>query len=73
MNRSGSKVHWLYSNDSNCHHKFNAEFIESEIEDKSCTVYICGPPSFISDSLNIVEQIGVPTENVFYEYFGPMI
>ena len=73
MNSSGSKVYWLYSNDSDCQQKFNEEFLESEIKDKTSNVYICGPPSFISDSLGIMEKIGVPTENVFYEYFGPMI
>ena len=73
MSSSGSKVHWLYSKDSDCQQKFNEEFLESEIEDKTSNVYICGPPSFINDSLNIMENIGVPTENVYYEYFGPMI
>ena len=33
--------------------------------------YICGPASFISASLQHLASLAVPTQNVFYENFGP--
>ena len=52
---------------------YNAQFLGTKIKDKSCKVYICGPPSFMQDSMNFMQEIGIPSENVFHEYFGPMM
>ena len=87
MGQGGAAVHWMYSDNKvslryleklffivifqEDSAKYNSENLDRLITDKSSKVYICGPPGFITDSVRLLEEIGVPSENVLYEYFGP--
>ena len=51
--------------------QFTSDNLNNIVSDKNSKVYICGPPAFIMDSVKLMEEIGVPTENVLYEFFGP--
>ncbi|MGM7703190.1 NO-inducible flavohemoprotein [Pseudalkalibacillus sp. Hm43] len=35
--------------------------------------YICGPEGFMKNVINSLQRIGVPAENIHYEFFGPAI
>jgi len=66
-------VHWLYS-DLDFKDKasqFTLENLSKLIPDLDSKVYICGPPSFIGDSVKFLQQLNFPEENIIYEYFGP--
>merc|ERR1712212_611695 len=36
-----------------------------------CQAYICGPSSFTATTLDLLRQVGMKQENIFYECFGP--
>jgi len=36
-----------------------------------CQVYLCGPPPFTGNTLNLLNQVGMKQDNIFYECFGP--
>lgn len=41
---------------------------------KDCAHYICGPPTFMAATYrSLIKEVGVPSENVHYEVFGPQI
>ena len=51
--------------------QFTADNLKKIVADKSSKVYVCGPPAFIMDSVKLMEEIGVASDNVLYEFFGP--
>jgi nitric oxide dioxygenase len=38
---------------------------------KESAVYFCGPKPFMSNTVSLLNTLGVATENVHYEFFGP--
>jgi len=36
-----------------------------------CQAYLCGPASFTASTLDLLQQVGMKQENIFYECFGP--
>jgi len=67
------KAHWLYESneDQDPSARFTEENLKKLIPDKGSRVYICGPPGFIQDSVKHLKQLGISTESIIYEYFGP--
>ncbi|KIL51152.1 NO-inducible flavohemoprotein [Jeotgalibacillus campisalis] len=39
--------------------------------DTSSVVYLCGPPPFMKAVLHSLNQLGVPSDRIHYEFFGP--
>eukprot|EP00092_Neocalanus_flemingeri_P027961 GFUD01030357.1.p1 GENE.GFUD01030357.1~~GFUD01030357.1.p1 ORF type:complete len:398 (+),score=89.46 GFUD01030357.1:51-1244(+) len=66
-------VNWLYS-DEETHVKssqFTVENLRNLIPDQGSKIYICGPATFITDSVKYLKQLNFKDENIIYEYFGP--
>ena len=40
-----------------------------ELSPADCDVYLCGPPPMIDAALPLLETMGVPNEQVFYDKF----
>lgn len=40
-------------------------------ESKDAHYYFCGPPAFMVNVRNILGELGVPAEQIHYEFFGP--
>ncbi|CAM1341360.1 NO-inducible flavohemoprotein [Tenacibaculum amylolyticum] len=34
--------------------------------------YFCGPTLFMANTLHILEELGIASENIYYEFFGPV-
>lgn len=50
----------------------NKEFLVDKVtEDTIC--YVCGPVPFLQNVVHMLADLGVPTENIRYEFFGPAI
>jgi len=71
MSQGNVTVHWMYSDAKDESAKYNAANLERFITDKASKVYICGPGGFITDSVRLLTEIGLPKGNILYEYFGP--
>ncbi|MBS4201128.1 hypothetical protein KHA93_15925 [Bacillus sp. FJAT-49732] len=39
--------------------------------DKNTVCYVCGPVPFLKAVVNILEDLGLPENNIRYEFFGP--
>ncbi|MCM3162071.1 NO-inducible flavohemoprotein [Metabacillus litoralis] len=50
----------------------NAELLNKLI-DKNGAFYICGPVAFMKNVIGYLEDLGVKTENIHYEFFGPSV
>ncbi|MCJ8007074.1 NO-inducible flavohemoprotein [Lederbergia wuyishanensis] len=46
------------------------EFLQNKI-DENTVCYVCGPVPFLKAVVNILESLGVPENNIRYEFFGP--
>eukprot|EP00090_Calanus_glacialis_P005774 TRINITY_DN14477_c0_g1_i1.p1 TRINITY_DN14477_c0_g1~~TRINITY_DN14477_c0_g1_i1.p1 ORF type:complete len:411 (+),score=103.83 TRINITY_DN14477_c0_g1_i1:177-1235(+) len=66
-------VNWLYSDldSQDKASQFTVENLKKLIPDTNSKVYICGPPGFITDSVQHLKQLSFADENIIYEYFGP--
>lgn len=51
---------------------FTPEFLEENIN-KDSDVYVCGPVGFMEYIIQQLHNIGVPSEKVHYEFFGPAV
>merc|ERR1719323_734830 len=71
LSYEGTSVHWMYSENKDPDAEYTAGNLDKLVLDKSSKVYICGPPGFIMDSVKMMEEIKVPTDNILYEFFGP--
>ena len=70
-NDSGLKVHHLYSTEMKEQElEYNADLLKEKM-DLSGKFYICGPPSYIQDNQNYLQELGVASENVYFQFFGP--
>ncbi|OEH92950.1 NO-inducible flavohemoprotein [Bacillus solimangrovi] len=49
----------------------NTEWLAELITTKETDVYFCGPLPFMKAINQAVKEIGVPTENIHFEFFGP--
>ncbi|PPA70799.1 NO-inducible flavohemoprotein [Jeotgalibacillus proteolyticus] len=47
--------------------------ILKQIVDQQSSFYVCGPVPFMKAVINALAEIGVPAEQVHYEFFGPAI
>jgi len=47
------------------------EWLQSIVKDPSVEFYFCGPVPFIKSMYRILQEWGVPVENMQYEFFGP--
>ncbi|WP_339673580.1 NO-inducible flavohemoprotein [Dasania marina] len=51
----------------------NRELLEGMLpSDKNIDVYMLGPKPFMQASYNALKALGVPVENIQYEFFGPL-
>ncbi|RST58003.1 NO-inducible flavohemoprotein [Siminovitchia terrae] len=48
------------------------EFLADKIS-KDTICYVCGPVSFLKNVIRMLSDLGVPEENIRYEFFGPAI
>ncbi|MBS4196294.1 hypothetical protein [Lederbergia citri] len=46
------------------------EFLQDKI-DKNTICYVCGPVPFLRAVVSILENLGLPENNIRYEFFGP--
>ncbi|KAF2072547.1 hypothetical protein CYY_006144 [Polysphondylium violaceum] len=61
-----------------CDHmgKIDVAYLRKTLDDKfiaNSDVYICGPVEFMKAINSQLKEIGVPSENVHYEVFGPLV
>ena len=70
---TNASVNWLYVDQENVDKmsEFTQENLGTLIPDTQSKVYICGPPGFITDSVNHLKALNFPNENIIFEYFGP--
>ena len=47
------------------------QWLQSIIKDPSADFYFCGPVPFMKVIYRILQEWGVPAENIHYEFFGP--
>ena len=40
---------------------------------KDTICYVCGPVPFLQNVVHMLTEIGIPSENIRYEFFGPAI
>ncbi|MBW8349855.1 NO-inducible flavohemoprotein [Bacillus sp. IITD106] len=56
-----------------CHHftgYITKEFLQDKI-DENTICYVCGPVPFLRAVVSILEDLGLPKNNIRYEFFGP--
>eukprot|EP00095_Tigriopus_kingsejongensis_P008245 maker-scaffold230_size244653-snap-gene-0.17 protein:Tk08245 transcript:maker-scaffold230_size244653-snap-gene-0.17-mRNA-1 annotation:"hypothetical protein PHYSODRAFT_346654" len=51
--------------------RVNQAALEDMVENKDCEVYFCGPDGFLTSMKKLAKAIGVPEDQIFFEYFGP--
>ncbi|MBS4218460.1 NO-inducible flavohemoprotein [Bacillus sp. FJAT-49711] len=60
--------------DRNGNHHFTGyitkEFLQNKM-DENTVCYVCGPVPFLKAVVNILEELGLPENNIRYEFFGP--
>ena len=49
----------------------NKKLIESWMPWERADFYICGPKPFMSDAITALEQLGVESSRIRFEFFGP--
>ena len=47
------------------------QWLQSIVKDSSADFYFCGPVPFMKVIYRILQEWGVPAENIHYEFFGP--
>lgn len=60
-------------NEEGAHHftgHINKEFLADKVT-KDTVCYVCGPVPFLEAVVQILSSLGVPEENIRYEFFGP--
>ena len=50
----------------------NREFLEKFVTTNS-VCYVCGPASFMGAAVQLLTEMGLPAENIRYEFFGPAV
>lgn len=50
---------------------WDASTLGPYIKDLESKFYMCGPPAFTKDTLNILKELGVQEDRISYEFFGP--
>src|SRR5690606_14750978 len=62
-------------NDQGIHH-FSG-YITKELLAKKVSIdaicYVCGPVPFLKNVVNMLADLGIPEENIRFEFFGPAI
>lgn len=48
-----------------------AEILQASWPDRTSEVYFCGPKPFMSNTLQLLTEMGINEENIHYEFFGP--
>ena len=51
---------------------YSAYTLDKIIPDKTANFYICGPPTFNSQTIEYLLELSVNVDNIFCETFGPM-
>ena len=65
-----SKYEVLYSEEGDGF--INTEFLASNVLEGS-DIYVCGPPAFMQSVIRDLYKIGIPEENIHFEFFGPAV
>ena len=47
--------------------------LEQLVKEKDATFYVCGPAPFMGSVIENLQRLGVKSENINYEFFGPAI
>ena len=47
--------------------------LEQLVKEKDASFYVCGPAPFMGSVIENLQRLGVKTENINYEFFGPSI
>ncbi|MBO1512831.1 NO-inducible flavohemoprotein [Metabacillus bambusae] len=47
--------------------------LQEIVTDKEAAFYVCGPVPFMRNVIDALETLGVKTENIHFEFFGPSI
>lgn len=69
-------VHLFYSVNSagkDTSQEYSANALEKIIPTKEAVFYLCGPPTFLSDSISYLKTMGVRDELINMEQFGPLV
>lgn len=73
------KVHYRYSAPENTppHAKnkstgyVTADFLDAQLPNKDAYYYFCGPKPFMVEMHTLLQQWGVPSSHIHFEFFGP--
>ena len=69
-------VHLFYSVNSvgeDISHEYSADSLEKIIPTKESVFYLCGPQTFLSDTVSHLKSIGVRQDRINMEQFGPAV
>ena len=55
-----------------CNLAYSAYTLDKLIHDRQANFYVCGPPSFNSQSIEFLLGLDIPVDNIFCETYGPM-
>ena len=69
-------IHLFYSvntDGKDTFQEYSANALEKIIPTKEAVFYLCGPPSFLSDSISYLKTMGVRDEQINMEQFGPLV
>jgi Na+-transporting NADH:ubiquinone oxidoreductase subunit F len=46
------------------------EYLNNHLAPEDCEYYLCGPPMMIASVLNMLDELGVDSENILFDNFG---
>lgn len=52
------------------HQVLYENYLKNHPEPEDCEYYICGPPAMLNAVLNLLDSLGVPSENIAFDDFG---
>ena len=52
------------------HQVLHEEYLANHPAPEDCEYYICGPPMMLTACLNMLDDMGVESENILFDDFG---